>query len=753
MKIKIYTLFSAAILAVLTMATICAYAAPSADLDQCRNGPKDAPVNCTGTAWVNGNVGAQQGHLAEGYSIPYRARMFEMPPNTQVSLVLEYDVKHSDHFALDYLTYFQRLDSPFGSHFITFGHSPETVDPTSGVTFTGPIDTFPIPAPSSAGTPVDDQPNSSFNNLTAGERLMTLYGGDITNISYVPPQANLTEKQSATQLRVNFTTNQTCPVDKGVQKCTAILSWGGHIAAQFDWGLDANGNPRSAAGISGSPYHMRLISWNLGNLGNQDRSLAAATVVAPSTIIIIKDTIPNGGQDFNFITTGGLSSFSLDDDADPTLSNNKSFGGLLAGTYSVTENATAGFKLTNLTCTGSTTTDLTTRTATIDLAQGATVTCTFENTQNASLTVIKDAVPNDAQDFNFTGSGAIGSFALDDDSDGTLFNNTTFSLEPGTFSVAETVPANWKLTSATCSNGDKVDSIDLVAGQSVICTFTNTKNATLTIVKDAIPNDPQDFNFTGDGAIGNFILDDDPADGTRANNVTFSLEPGAYNVSETVPIGWSLTDSYCSNGNEVDSINLGPGDSVTCTFENTKKGTIIVEKQTIPDGAAGSFTFTGTAAGTIFDNGTIMVTNLIPGQYTSTENATDGFVLTNISCDDVNSTGNLATRTATFNLEAGETVKCTFTNAKLHLSFIKEGALNFTTYKTDYLINVTNDGYANLTIVDIADETNGTLTCDPPFELFGLLPVGESIICHEPNTTIDAATIIEILDPHIFWRV
>ncbi len=179
MEKKILTLV-AAILAVLTVPTIGAYAAPSADLDQCRNGPADKPVNCTGDAWVNGNVGAQQGHLAEGYSIPYRARLEQLPPDTKISLVLGYDVKHSDKFAIDYLTYYQRLDSPPGSHLLTYGHNPETVDPTSGVAFTGPTTTFPLPAPSSAGTPVDDQPNASFNNLTAAEKNMTLFGGTIT---------------------------------------------------------------------------------------------------------------------------------------------------------------------------------------------------------------------------------------------------------------------------------------------------------------------------------------------------------------------------------------------------------------------------------------------------------------------------------------------------------------------------------------------------------------------------------------------
>jgi hypothetical protein len=55
---------------------------------------------------------------------------------------------------------------------------------------------------------------------------------------------------------------------------------------------------------------------------------------------------------------------------------------------------------------------------------------------------------------------------------------------------------------------------------------------------------------------------------------------------------------------------------------------------------------------------------VVPGQYTSTETVPAGWVLTGVSCDDGNSTGDTGTATATFNVEPGETVKCTFENTK-----------------------------------------------------------------------------------------
>ena len=136
----------------------------------------------------------------------------------------------------------------------------------------------------------------------------------------------------------------------------------------------------------------------------------------------------------------------------------------------------------------------------------------------------------------------------------------------------------------------------------------------------------------------------------------------------------------CSDGSAPGSIGLSAGETVTCTFNNTKRGTIIVEKQTSPDGATGSFTFTGTAAGTISDNGKITVANLVPGTYTSTEaDPGDAFDLGAIVCDDgqsaTPSTVNLGSATATFKLDPGETITCVFTNVQRGtITIIKDAA-------------------------------------------------------------------------------
>jgi hypothetical protein len=270
---------------------------------------------------------------------------------------------------------------------------------------------------------------------------------------------------------------------------------------------------------------------------------------------------------------------------------------------------------------------------------------------------------HDPTSFTFTPSYG-SSFSLKDDDS----PNDSGPLVPGAYSVSETVPPGWDLTSATCDDGSSPSSIGLAAGETVKCTFTDTKRGHIIVEKQTIGGDSTKFSFTGKPA------------GQISNGEQLKVEnlvPGTYTSTETVPYGWKLTDITCndtssanpSSGDKdtgVATFNLDAGEVVKCTFTNEKSAGafagIIVEKQTIPDGDPATFTFSGDAAGVISDNQQIVVVDLIPGTYYSTETVPSGWKLTSISCDDSNSVGDLDAKKATFNLEAGETVKCTFTN-------------------------------------------------------------------------------------------
>ncbi|MDH3707021.1 MAG: hypothetical protein OES57_13205, partial [Acidimicrobiia bacterium] len=172
--------------------------------------------------------------------------------------------------------------------------------------------------------------------------------------------------------------------------------------------------------------------------------------------------------------------------------------------------------------------------------------------------------------------------------------------------------------------------------------------------------------------------------GHLETNNSGKLLPGSYTVTELVPAGWDLTRAECDDGfpstdPSIEPIVLEAGEIVNCVFENTQRGTIAVAKETVPDADPATFDFTGDVAATLGDGQTSTPVEVIPGQYTSTETVPAGWDLTDISCDDNDSTGTAAT--ATFNVQPGEDVVCTFTNTKrgmVELLKLTNGAENQT---------------------------------------------------------------------------
>jgi len=218
-----------------------------------------------------------------------------------------------------------------------------------------------------------------------------------------------------------------------------------------------------------------------------DKTCTATFNLKPGTINIKKQTDPAGGTGFDFTDNiPGSGNFTLDHGGTKTLAN------VVPATYTVTEDdPTPGFDLTGLTCvedgTSNSTADPVSRQATINLDPDEIVTCTFTNTQRGTITIIKDAVPDDPQEFDFTSD--LGNFTLDDHENGT--NSTSFTdLGPGTHTVTETVPpGDWNLGSIECDDPDggtttslvtATATIDLDAGEYITCTFANTLPVSVT---------------------------------------------------------------------------------------------------------------------------------------------------------------------------------------------------------------------------------------------------------------------------------
>jgi hypothetical protein len=117
----------------------------------------------------------------------------------------------------------------------------------------------------------------------------------------------------------------------------------------------------------------------------------------------------------------------------------------------------------------------------------------------------------------------------------------------------------------------------------------------------------------------------------------------------------SKVDANCEHTVAIDAAHRNvPGKD----FANYKKATVVVEKQTLPNGAPGSFAFTSTipgkAAFSVGDGGTSSTT-VDPGVYTATEAAHADFALTDIACtgDTVAPNSSDAGSTATFNVQSG----------------------------------------------------------------------------------------------------
>ena len=332
------------------------------------------------------------------------------------------------------------------------------------------------------------------------------------------------------------------------------------------------------------------------------------TNVRKASITIEKVTAPTSDpQDFAFTTTGtGLSAFTLDTDgSDGTYSNTTTFNNLTPGSgYVVTETGVAGWDLTNIVCDAGGVADLANSKATITLAAGANVKCTFTNTQEGSITINKVTVPaSHEQDFAFTTTGTgLSGFTLDTDgADNTHSNTTTVSgLSPGEYTVTESAVTGWDLTDLVCGTGGATDkpnrkaTITLPAGGSVTCTFTNTQRASLELAKrdgGALPlSRAWEFQLrtgTSTTQAGTLVASASANQTTGVVTVPGTFAPGNYNLCEVgMPATWTNNfDGYTPLGATAE----GGDNSTECiditlvSGSNGPGGIVLVGGGTLPN--------------------------------------------------------------------------------------------------------------------------------------------------------------------------
>ena len=187
-----------------------------------------------------------------------------------------------------------------------------------------------------------------------------------------------------------------------------------------------------------------------------------------------------------------------------------------------------------------------------------------------------------------------------------------------------------------------------------------------------------------------------PVSGSSTLTADLSLNSDGVAVDDSVLLGLTITfdggplgtvspatDTISSSASTTFIGVMAGSDFVKATLDNAPgqtapiivgPGTIIISKVTVPAGGAGfDFSQNIDASGNfMLNHGGTATFNIVPtGSYivTETDPTAAGFSLTTLSCDDGGSTTpsgtNLGTRTATIELDPGETVTCTFTNEPL----------------------------------------------------------------------------------------
>jgi hypothetical protein len=475
---------------------------------------------------------------------------------------------------------------------------------------------------------------------------------------------------------------------------------------------DASGTLADTATLTGSQGFTAQAS---ASVGITSSSIATLTINKTTDVKVAADTV------FEFTVTGPNNFSTKVNVTVPAGSDSGSntLAGLDDGDYLVTESDSADWN------------EDTPKAFTISAGECAD-SVTFNNTiRKAKILVDKVTQPGGSgQSFEFDPSYGANFFLKDADP-----VNDSGPLAPGSgYSVAEVnTPTGWDQKSATCDDGSPVNNITLSPGETVTCTFTNIQRGHIIVDKVTSPSgSTQSFEF--DPSYGaNFNLKD-----TDTPNDSGALVPGNYSVAEVTPLpdGWDLTNTTCVSslgGTESSaSIDLTAGETVTCTFTNTQRGHIIIDKVTDPSGSTQSFAF-HPSYGANFNLTDTATPNdsgpLVPNTYSVAEVTPlpAGWDLTSASCSD-------GSPVTAISLQAGETVTCTFYDRQRATISVSKTLTNgpSDTVFTFELRNLSDDNNP----LDPADDTVGDLidskpvtANNTPVQLNGYLVPGTYTIC------------------------
>ena len=332
----------------------------------------------------------------------------------------------------------------------------------------------------------------------------------------------------------------------------------------------------------------------------------------------------------------------------------------------------------------------------------------------STITVIKEAVPEGDQEFDFTFTepdATVTPFTLVDDGDSAEpFNTKAFEnlIEFDDYVIAEAIPAAWDLDKIECSsNYDDGGDFDIVVetgtvtvnlreAEDVTCTYNNTVFAPIIdggVQKDNDANDDSSFTDTetvpGDATY--------PVTVPYQFTITNSSPSGAFitAISDDKHQAWLEANMVCTHEDSLPPFGfsdlpepIGAGETITCTF---------------------SVTFDTADLGTVTNTITVTAENEA-GSSTGSDPSTVNFG---------QDPSILLAKTGSFQDESGD-------------SFAQVGET------ISYSFTVTNDGNVTLTNVTLADTVGGVTISGGPI---ASLAVGAS-----DSTTFTGSYVLTQVD-------
>ena len=311
--------------------------------DQCSNNTGTGYTSGdAGCRWINGSIGPSNSYYPEGDGTIQRVWLTGYTPSSSHTVTFEYGTTKAGKHAYDFLT---RWD--WSENWVTDADRCQDID-KNGVNCELASETQSVTIPHDPNIPTNWESNQG-----PGARTFTIRGGTITSLTTPALVSGNYGIDSETGITVSFSVASSgymCPTsgpDAGT--CGVVIWFGAHVAKSLNWIVE---NGTTGAGtISGNPYHVALAAIDGDASGRRDNQMKATE--AFGTITIVKDAIPNSAQNFQFnlnheTTNAG---FLLDDDADPTLPNSKTFLSIPTGLYTASElNIPSGWELTGISC-------------------------------------------------------------------------------------------------------------------------------------------------------------------------------------------------------------------------------------------------------------------------------------------------------------------------------------------------------------------------------------------------------------------